>query len=325
MSEVIITANSVKQISEGLVAASSKQLSIPMVDRYLKSQTDTDLAYNVVNFASVVSIMDASEGHKVILNEEANIAEADLKAHNILYLNVINGKIKFGVYDASVRVNFMMMAGSPDFPSMITRDEVLNVSAHIKTGNAVLVALGLTPPLDFTAAQNNTLNIDLTNKNAGANAATEDFINKATIVSNRKKICRTLLITIRKEVQFHVVDYTDAAMRVYCGLWGFKYRTLKAETEIDILFVWADGGSIVPGVAARIGKLETKEGKDATQGVKGIADAHGCLLLDTTQTGSDLLIIWERTGVVSGYEPITIVGGEDQSLTIHLVKAPPEA
>jgi hypothetical protein len=264
--------------------------------------------------------MDTAEGNKVHLNSLADVAEDELREHNKLYIGIVNGHIKYGTYDPEIRTNLLMLVGSPDLPEMITRAQVLNVSDHIKSANLVLIALGKTPPVDFNAAQNDLLNIDLVAKSIAANVATEDFIGKASTVAIRQAVCKTLLITIRKEVQFHVVDYAEPAMRVYCGLWGIKYRTLKIETEVDILFVWADGTGIVPGASGRIGKLETVEGKESVQGVKGIANAHAVLILDTTQTGTDLFIIYEMTGAVSGSVACPIVAGEDVSVTIHLVK-----
>jgi hypothetical protein len=321
MSEVVEIPKSVRQIVEGLSAARTKQQSILVGDRFLKTQTDIDLEFNWADFPNLVSIMDTAEGNKVHLNSIADTAEKELREHNVLYIGIVNGHIKYGTYDASIRTNLLMLVGSPDLPEMITRAQVLNVSDHIKSANLVLIAAGKTPPLDFTAAQNDLLNIDLVAKSSAANEATEDFIGKATTVAIRQKICKTLLITIRKEVQFHVVDYAEPAMRVYCGLWGIKYRILKVETEVDILFVWADGTGIVPGAHGRIAKLETSEGKESVQGVKGIANAHAVLILDTTQTGEDLFIIYEMTGAVPGHVACPITAGEDVSVTIHLVRA----
>src|ERR1017187_1482295 len=204
MSEVVVIPKSIRQIVEGLSAARTKQQSIPVLDRWLKSQTDIDLEFNFTDFADKVSIMDTAEGNKVHLNSLADVAEDELREHNKLYIGIVNGHIKYGTYDPEIRTNLLMLVGSPDLPEMITRAQVLNVSDHIKSANLVLIALGKTPPVDFNAAQNDLLNIDLVAKSIAANVATEDFIGKASTVAIRQAVCKTLLITIRKEVQFHV-------------------------------------------------------------------------------------------------------------------------
>jgi len=50
MSEVVVIAKSVRQIVEGIAAGRSKQQSIPILDRFLKVQTDIDLEFNFTDF-----------------------------------------------------------------------------------------------------------------------------------------------------------------------------------------------------------------------------------------------------------------------------------
>ena len=327
MAEVVKDPKSNTKIVETLRAERTKQESITILDRFLKPQTAIDLEYNFTDFPAKIVLMDNAEGIKIDKNAIAETALVKLRLHSVSYLEVINAKIKFGTYPASVRTSFLMDVRSADLPKMETHAEIWNVAEHIHTGNAALILLGLTPPLDFPASENDTLMGDYSDRAIEANTATETFTNLATVVAQRNRICRTLTTTIRKELQFHCVDMTDAAMREYLRLWGVVFRAESTTTEVDILAIYADGGAIAPGTAIRLGLYETKATKKvptlAVQGVSGIVDAHGTLDLETTQVG-DLFLICEQTGCDKLVYPITIVAGEDMSITVRLVLTPPE-
>jgi len=208
---------------------------------------------------------------------------------------------------------------------MGTHAEMMGVSELIHSGNLALIALGLTPPLDFTAAQNDALRLDCNNK-ITIYVASEDVWSAAeSTLAIRRGICRTLTTTVRKEVQFHVTGQTEEEMRTYCITFGIVFAIEKPETEIDVLALFADGSGIAVGAVIRIGKLYTDKNKvkliESVKGVSATVNAHGEAILDTTQTGTDLFVIWEGPGMVKGSAPITIIAGEDQSLTVHIVKS----
>ena len=144
MSEVVKDPKSNRNIEATLLAERIKQESIPIADRFLKPQTAINLEFNYTDFPAKVAIMDSAEGVKINLGTIANIAMEKLKEHNILYLGIINGKIEFGIYPASVRVLFLMTASSNILPDMNSRADILSVSHHIKSGNLVLISQGLT-------------------------------------------------------------------------------------------------------------------------------------------------------------------------------------
>jgi hypothetical protein len=219
-----------------------------------------------------------------------------------------------------------MSAASPELPPMVTHAEILGVSEAIHTGDAALVAFPLTAPLDFTAAENDALRADVETKLGTFNFALDDWTTKVNTLALRVAFCRPLATTIRKEIQFNVTGQTEEEMRTYCRTFGVVFEIKKETTEIDVLSLFADGSGIALGTTVRIGKLFTDKNKvkkiESVKGVTATVNAHGEAILITTQTGSDLFIIWEKDGCVKGSEPITIVAGEDQSLTIHLVKNP---
>jgi len=327
MSLFVKDPTSYNQISNTLKAEQLRHSGLPVLDRFLKPQTVIDLAFNAVDFGLKVADASAAEGIKINFGSILEAAYEKLRKHNVRYLEVVNGKIEFGTYPASVRTNFLMTAGSSELPSNITHAEILGVSEAIHTGDAALIAFPLTPPLDFTAAENDTLRADVETKLGTYNAASDDWTAKVNTLALRVAFCRPFATVVRKEVQFNVTGQTEEDMRVYCRTFGIVFEIKKETTEIDVLALFADGSGIAVGTTVRIGKLFTDKNKvkliDSVKGVTAIVNAHGEAILVTTQTGTDLFVIWEKDGCIKGSLPITIVAGEDQSITIHLVKNPP--
>lgn len=327
MSELVKNPKSDSKVCAALVAANTKQQSIPSGDRFLKTTTNDDLVAQVVSFPEKVGEMTAAESDEINLVNLSNIALEKLKMQSTFYLDTVNAKISFGTYPASVRVNFLMSADSKVLPAMGSVSEILEVAAVIKTGDLVLIAMGLTPPLDFTAAENDALHTVYNSKSIAANTAKEVFATKEREVAAAKIVSAKLCVTIRTELEFHCVDFSDSAMRDYCRLWGVKYDTKKGITDIDILAVYADRGEIAPGTVIRIGQVDTKATKKvltpSTKGATGTVNVHGTLTLETAQTGA-LFLICNQTGCNELIVPITIVEGEDQSVTVHLIRTPPE-
>ncbi len=327
MSEVVKDPTSDKKISFNLIGLRNRHFNLAPADKFFKTTTVTDLEFNYTDFPAKVAAMNAAEGIKIHKVSILDAAYEKLKKHNTHYLDIIIGKVEFGTYDASVKTNFLMNVASEKLPDMITHADILEVSAVVKSGNLALIALGLTPPLDFTAAENNLLKLDVDTKINDLNVADDIYTTAKNVVATRKGICKTLCTVARKEVQFHVNDKSEAEMRVYARTFTIVFALEKPETEVDILALYADGTGIVTGLDLRIGKLFTNENKvkkiEAVLGVKGTTNAHGEDILFTTQVG-DLYVIWEKDGVVKGSAPIHLIAGEDMSITIHIVKAPPE-
>jgi hypothetical protein len=327
MSLFVKDPTSDKQISQTLKAEELRHSGLPIAGRFLKPQTVIDLAFNATDFGLKVAAASAAEGIKINLNSILDVAYEKLRKQNVRYLETINGKIEFGTYPASVRVNFLMAAGSKELPPMETHAEIMGVSNAIHTGDVALIAFPLTPPLDFTAADNDTLRADVETKLGTFNTAADDWTTKVNTLTERKAICRTLATDVRKEIQFHVSGETEEEMRTYCRTFGVVFEIKKETTEIDVLALFADGSGIASGTTVRIGKLFTDKNKvkkiESVQGATATVNAHGEAILVTTQTGTDLFIIWEKDGCIKGSVSITIIAGEDQSITIHLVKNPP--
>jgi hypothetical protein len=328
MSLVVKDPKSDKKISATLIAEQKRHSELPTLSKFLKALTETDLAFNSTDFPAKVAAAIAAEGIKIHNGSILDIAMERLKKHNNRYLDIVIGKVDFGTYSSSVLTNFGMTTTSKKLPDQDTHAEIMGVSELIATGDLALIDLSLTPPLDFTAAENAAFRLDCNNKITIFNTSRDDWEGKESALAIRRGIVKPLATTIRKEVQFHVSDKTEAEMRTYCGTFGIVFAIEKLETEIDVLTLYADGSGIAPGITLRIGKLFTSENKvkkiESVQGVKAVVNAHGEAVLYTTQTGEELFLIWEGTGIIKGSAPINIVAGEDQSLTIHVVKSPPE-
>ena len=326
MSLFVKDPTSNKKISQTLKAEELRHSGLPIAGKFLKPQTVIDLAFNANDFGLKMAAASAAEGIKINLNSILDAAYEKLRKQNVRYLETINGKIEFGIYPASVRVNFLMTAGSAEQPPQGTHAEILGVSEAIQTGDLALIAFPLTPPLDFTAADNDLLKTDVITKLGAYNTASDDWTTKDNALALRVSFCRPFCTVVRKEIQYHVTGETEEEMRVYCRTFGVVFEIKKETTEIDVQALFADGSGIALGTNVRIGKLYTDRNKvkliESVKGVNADVNAHGEAILDTTQTGTDLFIIWEKDGCVKGSVPITIVAGEDQSLTIHIVKNP---
>jgi hypothetical protein len=154
MSLFVKDPTSNKKISQTLKAEELRHSGLPIAGKFLKPQTVIDLAFNANDFGLKMAAASAAEGIKINLNSILDAAYEKLRKQNVRYLETINGKIEFGIYPASVRVNFLMTAGSAEQPPQGTHAEILGVSEAIQTGDLALIAFPLTPPLDFTAADN---------------------------------------------------------------------------------------------------------------------------------------------------------------------------
>ncbi|MEI8203017.1 MAG: hypothetical protein WCH34_08405 [Bacteroidota bacterium] len=327
MAETMIIPESTQEIEEFLLAAQTKQDSIPPEDQFLSEEVANELEDLNTNFPLAVSTMETAEGVKINKVSMADSALNLLKKHGICILTNVNLHIYYGDYPTSVRPFFLMSKDSATFPKMTTKLSILNVSEHISTGIAALPGLGLPVPSEFTAAQNLGLRQSYITKSTAANTATENFNTEVSNVAQLRETFAVFYPKLRKELDFHCKDMNESAKRDYLRLWGVKYDTVSEGTEISILTKYADGGAVVPGVPIRCGQKDTKATKKvptpAKKGVKGVTNAHGSLVLKTTQTGNLFLVCKHPECVELAY-PIKVEKGKNISVTLHLVKLPPE-
>ncbi len=327
MSEFAKDPKSYKDLSQTLSDENTKHVSIPPLEQFLKQSSAAGLLQYHTSLPAAVLAMTTAEGNKINLISISDDACDFLKLHSTFFLETVNNKIRIGTYPASVRKYFLMDENSAVLPPMVTRTQILAVAAAIKSGNAQLVVLELTPPQDFPASENDTFRIDYDAKYAAALAATETFHNTVQVASSMKTICQKLCVSVRQEVDVHYNDLPAPTKREFMQLWGIKFVPKKDTISVDILSLYADGSGITPGAEFRVGLKETKATKKvptpAKGGPKGKVDAHGTLVLETMQTGN-LFIIGTCPGCKDVAYPIKIVKGEDISVTIHFVKLPPE-
>ncbi len=327
MAIVVKDPKSDDKIAQTLNSEQTKQLSIPVGDRFLKTRTAELLAQYSVEFQQYVFARRAAEGNKINSVSIADAALDRLKLHNTCYLNVINEKIRFKTYPPIVRNFFLMTIGSAVLPSMTSRADILHVSHKISSGNAALINMELTPPKDFTAEENHALYLNYDQTFTALNIASEILINATILLNKKREICKALCTTIRKELDFHYMHLPNPTKRDFMRNWGIVYEAEKKTIELNILALFADGSGITQGAEIRIGIFQTKATKRkptfASKGAKGMTDAHGCLILKTTQKG-DLFLVAKLAGCEKLVYPITIIPGEDLSVTLHFVKLPPE-
>src|ERR1039458_3045234 len=160
MSLFVKDPTSDKKIAITLKAEEKRHSELPLLSQFLKDLTKTELAFNATDFALKVAAAAAAEGVKI---HDGSILEASyekLKKHNIRYLEGVNGLIDFGMYPSSLRLNFGMTIGSETIPDQGTHAEILGLSELVDSGNLAIIALSLTPPVDFNAADNAAFRLD---------------------------------------------------------------------------------------------------------------------------------------------------------------------
>ncbi|MEI8202071.1 MAG: hypothetical protein WCH34_03610 [Bacteroidota bacterium] len=326
MAEIAKDPKCYKDLNQTIADELAKHQSLPVGDRFLKATTVAALQQYHVSLPAAVQAMITAEGNKILAISISDDAFDLLKMQSTFYLDTVNRKIKIGAYPASVRKYFLMDESSAVLPPMTTRTQLLAVTTDIKSGDVKLADMGLTPPQDFPASDNDTLRIDYEDKYADALTAVEAFEGAMQTAISMKSICQKLCQSVRQQVDVHYNEYPAPAKRDFMQLWGIKFASQKETTSVDILSIYADGSGITPGAEFRVGPKDTKATKKvptpAKIGVKGKVDSHGALLLETTQTGN-LFIVGTCPGCKDVAYPIKIVKGEDVSVTIHFVKLPP--
>ncbi|MEI8202872.1 MAG: hypothetical protein WCH34_07670 [Bacteroidota bacterium] len=327
MSLILKDPTSNNAITEFLFNANKRHSDLPVGQQFFKLQTKNDLAAKATEFPLKVNAANFSEGTKINNNSILNLAYLRLQKNNACYLKGINNMIDDEVLPPSVRLFFGMDSSSDRLPSMTTHADIFKVSQNIEWGDAELVNRSYPNPQDVPASKNLLLRNDVNDKITIYRASEDAWTANVHTLAVCKAFCLELAVTVRKEIQFHVTGQTEEQVRDYCRSFGVVYEPKKDTTEIDVLALFADGSGIALGTTARIGKLVISRNKvkkiEAVQGVTKTVNAHGEAILNTTQTG-DLFVIYTCPGCEDGHVPITIVEGEDQSITIHLVKKQPE-
>lgn len=315
------------KIAGTLKSEQRKQLSTPVGERFLKPQTAADLAQYSVEFIQYISARNAAKSIRAEKIKKAVAALEWLKLHNTCYLNIINDKVRYKTYPAACRLLFLMDKDSDVLPSMTTRSDILNVSRSILSGNAALIQWELVPPKDFTAVENEDLYNVYQGKLTEVNTVNDEFVEAVKTLIKKRAICRKLCRTIRKELDFHYNDLPISKKRDAMRAWGVEFEAEKEISKINILALFADESGITEGAEIRIGIFKTKATKRkptfAKKGAKGKTDAHGCLILETTQKGK-LFLVGKLAGCEEIIYPIKITPGKDLSVTLHFVKLPPK-
>ena len=202
MSLVLKDPKSNNDISAFLRNAQKRHSELSPEERFLRSQTAIDLADRSTSFAQKVANTNASEGAKINYGSIFDSASHHLRKHNTLFLNIVNGKIDFGFYPASVRLSFGMALNSPKLPSMTTHDEIMTVSGIIASGTAVLNEMGLDPPQDFTAAANLVIRNDVNDKISDYNESIDLWKANVLDLAISKAFCRELAVIVRLKFSF---------------------------------------------------------------------------------------------------------------------------
>jgi hypothetical protein len=201
---------------------------------------------------------------------------------------------------------------------MDTPTKVIAAAGKIAAGNAAMITNGYTPIVDFSAASIatllgtfNTLNGDkiIAKETHNVNIGTADTMRPLALGS-------AVQIQLEVENNFNYLD--PATMHTFTVLWGLKYETAKTETSIKVICFLPGGLVKAAGAELRLGPVLTKEGKPSKEGVKGMADAEGEDTLVTTQ--EDLVYVNARLiGCADAHEPVTIVPGIAQTITVNFV------
>src|ERR1035441_5790666 len=192
MSLVVKDPKSDKKISATLIAEQKRHSELPTLSKFLKALTETDLAFNSTDFPAKVAAAIAAEGIKIHNGSILDIAMERLKKHNNRYLDIVIGKVDFGTYSSSVLTNFGMTTTSKKLPDQDTHAEIMGVSELIATGDLALIDLSLTPPLDFTAAENAAFRLDCNIKLTIFNTSRDDWEGKESALAIRRGIVKPL-------------------------------------------------------------------------------------------------------------------------------------
>jgi len=307
-----------QDISDALTEAETMQEATPLLDRFLAPATATDLSTYATDFPAVMAAENAAIVHQSACIETAEISENALRNRISHMFNEMNDKIVDGEYNKSVRAYFNIDVETGVHPSMDTPVKLLAVANKVATGCASMATALLPPFTGFTAA---SVASRLVTFNTDRAAAIASKMAENTAMGNTH-IMRPLALAAAKQTQLEVVNHnnhlSDSEARTLNVLWGLRYGVSKAKTTIKMICFMPDGITKAVMADLRIGKLLTAEGKVAKAGVKGMADAQGERILDTTVVGAQYIIA-RLIGCADAHVPLTIVAGIPQTITVNFV------
>jgi len=314
-----VQLDSEDKIKAALEKAAATQGLTPILDRFLDAETDAGITLYKIDYPAAIAARNAGEAAQGVAVNLATAKETTTVLTCTWFFNELNGHIALGDNPASVRAFFGLNETIGNLPDMDSEAKVIAVCNTIKDGNAAMLAAGgYVMNTSFTAAR-------VLTRQAEYQALLDDKQLKKTALATLEQdaadmgvIVKKLCDSIATQCEFKYRNLADGARRDACRNWGINYEASKPLTPISLIILLPDGVTPAACAEVRIGEYLTKQGKLSKEGVKGIANILGEVVLETTTEGETNVIVRLLT-CADSITPIKIIAEVAQALTIKLV------
>jgi|ERR1039458_5655584 hypothetical protein len=319
MSELKVKLNTDETISNALTMAQNQQLNTPLLERFLKLLTASNLDTYSTDFPAILAAGYVAVAHQSQAVSNADAAELKLRKRIAHYFNALNDHISDGDYPPHVRKYFGMEIETGIHHKTNSVRDLLAVAARIATGDASMVAAGYTQMQGFTAASVALLLAAFKTMNGIKKNAKIALIRSNQATKTMRPKARATARQVQLEVENNYNHLPPKKMRTFTVLWGLSYVKAKVKTDIKVICFLPDGVKMAAMTDLRIGQILTASGKPAKEGVKGMADAEGSKILSTVLTGKQYVNA-RLQGCDDIAIPITIKAGIKLTITVRFVK-----
>ena len=313
-----VKLDSEDKIKAALAKAAATQGLTPILERFLDAETDAGITLYKIDYPAAIAARNAGEAAQGVAVNLATAKETTTVLTCTWFFNELNGHIALGDNPASVRAFFGLNETTGNLPDMDSEAKVIAVCNTIKDGNAAMLAAGgYVMNTAFTAAR-------VLTRQAEYQALLDDKQLKKTALATLEQdaadmgvIVKKLCDSIATQCEFKYRNLADGARRDACRNWGINYEASKPLTPISLIILKPDG-TPAAGAEVRIGEYLTKQGKLSKEGVKGIANILGEVVLETTTEGETNVIVRLLT-CADSITPIKIIAETAQAIVITLV------
>ena len=314
-----VPLNSEDKINSALAKAVLTQGLTPDPKKFLDAETVTGMDNYKDAYPQAIANRNAGDAAQGVAVNMATAKEITTVLTCTWFIIEMNGHIALGDNPAAVRAFFGLNETTGNLPDMSTEAKVIEVCKTIKDGNAkMLAAGGYVMNTSFTAARVLTNHAEyqalLDDKQLKKNALATLEQAAADMGIKVKDLCDSIAI----QSEFNFRKLPDGARRDACRDWGVNYKTSKPLTKISMIIYLPDGVTPAAGAAVRIGDYLNKADKISKEGVKGIANILGEVVLETSIDGETNVIV-RLLNCADSITSVKIIAETAQTLIITLV------
>ena len=322
MNKIKITSVEIAKNEVSVSNTHMGQVTAPEIP--FSTSTRTAIPERFADIVLKMNIAHTKDSESIAANAAYDVKQLELQNYENSFFTVVFLKVKDGIYPETLLPSFGIPAIDRTLPYNDTDIATRSLVAKMEAGNLEIIALGLPLMVDYNSAHAsallgalNTLGGIKSTKNELADTADKELV---TSYEATKK----LIAIMRAEEDLFYLDLKDGTLNDALRKWGVVFEEEKTETLIAIKSKMTLTGADAIAPTWHVGKVLTKRGKVFKEGVTRTATTHGEVVLPTVQDG-DLLLTGTCPGCYKITKTITLVSGENQSLTFLFTLLPPEA